>query len=160
MNSSMRGLMDKVEDVLYGREEKPPHVFYHFASDDHVAHVLVRGLLLEDKTIDLGKGRSLMFHKAHNPPHGQDHIHYCVKGAKMYALNKDGTAHDRSHGVEMARWAVQGTEKHFPDFTIPPKGLIEALMPEPEKGLLLEGLAMNAVLVPPADLLKAEAKAG
>ena len=103
-------------------------VIYHFDQDDPVAESTVRSLLNEQHPrVDLGKGRSIIFHRAHIPS-TEDHLHFLVKGAKIAAINQSGTAHDRSHGVQLQRWALDGMQQYYPDFKLPPDGLIEALM--------------------------------
>lgn len=112
--------------------------FYHFASDDSVASALLAELLNEGcQTKDLGKGRSIMFHRAHVPV-GQDHIHFLVKGKKVAALNRDGTAHDKSHGYQMLQWQMDGLAKHHPGFALPKTGLIEQLTTDSTILMLIE----------------------
>lgn len=123
-------------------------VIYHFAQDDPVAEFIVRALLNEQRpAVDLGKGRSMLFHKAH-VPNTEDHLHFFVKGARIAAINRSGTAHDGSHGVQLQRWALDGIKQHYPDFTLPPNGLIEALMSNNlSQQLLTEAFDENTVLV-------------
>ena len=124
------------------------NVFYHFASDDVLARIILVSVLNEDrKHLDLGKGREIFFHTAHVQP-GQDHLHFKLNGAKLYAINRDGSAHDASHGKQMARWAQEGMRDSYLGFTVPKDGLIEALVEVPSGKLLLEndGSAMGAVV--------------
>jgi hypothetical protein len=94
-------------------------VIYHVATDDRVAELVVRGLLLEAiPRVELGKGRSILFHKAH-VPNTQDHLHFVVKGDKIAAVNKSGRAHDQSHGYQLQKWALDGAKKYDPDFIMP-----------------------------------------
>lgn len=72
------------------------------------------------------------------------------------AINKSGSAHDRSHGVQLQRWALDGMRQYYPDFTVPPEGLIEALMGESSSHLLTEAFDPKEVLVPRADRVLAE----
>jgi hypothetical protein len=131
-------------------------VIYHFAQDDPVAEFIVRGLLNEQRpAVELGKGRSILFHKAH-VPNTEDHLHFFVRGAKVAAINQSGKAHDRSHGVQLQRWALDGMKQHYPDFKRPPNGLIEALMSEPSQQLLTEAFDENAVLLSKSLRLLAE----
>ena len=105
------------------RSEAPPrpvYACYHIAGDDPLGLFIMRHFLGEARSeVALGKGRMMFFHRAHAPG-GQDHVHFVVKGAKVFAINKDGSAHDRSHGVEMQRWAVDGLNAHHSGFTVPP----------------------------------------
>lgn len=146
MPQQMKGLIKRLREIEQGADH---YVYYHYSSDDALAEFIVTNLLREAKEyVDLGKGRSLMFHKAHDGQ-GQDHVHFCVKKAKVYAINQDGTAHDRSHGVKMQRWALDGLEKNYPEFKRPKDGLIEALLAGPSGPMLTEGAGAADVLVPP-----------
>lgn len=50
------------------RQAAATFAFYHFESDDAVAETVIRLLLNEEKPrVDLGKGRSILFHQAHVP---------------------------------------------------------------------------------------------
>lgn len=143
----------------YLNRQAATFAFYHFESDDAVAETVIRLLLNEEKPrVDLGKGRSILFHHAHVPG-TQDHLHFLVKGAKIAAVNADGSAHDRSHGIQLQRWALDGAAKHYPDFRMPKDGLIEGLLVGSEPSLLLEGTHVGEVLVPAAERLLAIAKA-
>ena len=134
-------------------------VIYHFDADDAVARQLVFEVLTEaKKSVDLGQGKSIVHHKAHIPD-GQDHLQFMVKGRKVYSVNKDGTAHDRSHGKKMQRWALDGAAAHYPGFKMPDDGLIEAILANEEAELLTESNDRPATLISKALLAKALAKA-
>lgn len=135
-------------------------IFYHFDSKDVIARFILASMLKEDrKYVDLGKGREIFFHTAHITA-GQDHLHFYQKSSKLYALNRDGSAHDKSHGIKMARWAREGVKDHYPDFTLPKDGLIEAMMDEPGSSFLMESFgSSNPVLVPESTQLLAETRA-
>ncbi|VVT32798.1 conserved hypothetical protein [Roseovarius sp. EC-HK134] len=123
-------------------------VFYHFEITDRVAEVVVRLLLNESKPyVELGKGRAILHHKAHIPD-TQDHLHFRVKGTNIAAINKDGSAHDKSHGVMLQKWATNGAKKYFPDFHIPDDGLIESIFCD-EVTLLTEEADHGQVVLSP-----------
>lgn len=134
-------------------------VIYHFEQSDEVAETIVRLLLNEEKpSVDLGKGRRILFHIAHVPT-GEDHLHFRVKGKNIAAINKSGTAHDKSHGVKLQRWALDGMEQHYPGFKRPVDGVIECLMGKPTAGgiqTLNENFTRKEVLLPRARRLLAE----
>ena len=122
-------------------------VFYHFDTSDRVAEVVISLLLNEAKPyVDLGKGRAIRHHKTHIPD-TQDHLHFLVKRTNIAAINKDGSAHDRSHGVQLQKWATDGAKKNFPDFHIPDDGLLESLFAE-DAVLLSEAQDHGNVLLP------------
>ena len=120
---------------------------YHYDASDLVAEIILSSLLNEAKKLaDLGAGKRIAFHKAH-VPNGQDHLHFLVKGASIYAINQDGSAHDQSHGVTMQKWAIIGAQKHYPAFTMPKDGLIECLF-ERQSVLLLEDASSQPLIAP------------
>ncbi|MBZ9703247.1 MULTISPECIES: hypothetical protein [unclassified Mesorhizobium] len=137
-------------------EMKEVDVFYHFATDDQVAKDTILKLLTEAiPFVDLGKGRSIVHHKAH-VPNTEDHLHFVVNGNKFAAVNKSGTAHDRSHGIKLQNWALKGAAKHYPDFTMPKNGLIETLYGQSDNELLLESDRRPKVLLSRARRVLAE----
>jgi hypothetical protein len=114
------------------------YVLFHYREADAVAADRVRTYLVEGgKLILLGQGRAVRFDRAHVPG-GQDHLHFLQKGDNLYALNRDGTAHDKSHGVQMFNWSIDHIQKTYPDWTIPKDGLIEAMLDRGEKSYLVE----------------------
>lgn len=138
-------------------KKAPPekYVFVHFDENDYEAELVAYRLLGEaKKEVDLGKGRKIYFHKAHIP-NTEDHLHFYVKGSKAFALNQSGTAHDRSHGVQMANWAVDAVKKHYPQFTIPKKGLIEHLLADQSGGMLCESDGKQRILVSKSEMITA-----
>lgn len=123
-------------------------VFYHFETSDRVAEVVIRLLLNEAKPyVDLGKGRAIMHHKAH-VRNTQDHLHFRVKGTNIAAVNKDGSAHDKSHGVQLQKWAMDGARQHYPNFRIPDDGLIESIFSD-DTALLTEATVHGRILLSP-----------
>ncbi len=133
-------------------------VLYHFNPDDRTAEKVIRLLLNEDKRrVDFGQGRTIIFHRA-TVPNTFDHLHFQVKGTNIAAINRDGTAHDRSHGIKLQRWALDGMANHYPGFKPPKDGIIESLMAAPlspgsqvlnENECFIEGATMipRAVLI-------------
>ena len=147
-------MMKKFREFMYvdqGKRKQEYSVYFHGREDDVIGSFILNQLLSEDKKEELGKGRYVYKHSAHTDP-GQAHLHFYQNGAHLYALNKDGSAHDQSHGKQMARWAIQAVQEKFPGFQLPTKGLIEAMMTG-EVELLNEGIA-NGLPCVPADVLQ------
>jgi hypothetical protein len=133
------------------------YIVHHFATDDAEAYAGLRYLEESGRRFDLGQGRSILFHRAH-VPNTQDHLHFLQNGRKLYALNRDGTAHDASHGTQMHRWAMDAVKDRYSDFVIPNVGLIEAMFNEGE--LLMETASTrDQVRLPPAIISAAVAHA-
>lgn len=140
----VKSFKDFLYDATSGNRDV--NVIYHFETADRVAEVIVRLLLNEAKPyIDLGKGRAILHHKAHIP-NTQDHLHFRVKGTNIAAFNKDGSAHDKSHGIQLQKWATDGAKKHYPDFNIPTDGLIESIFSD-NASLLIEAQDCDHVLL-------------
>lgn len=132
------------------------YILHHFDAADPDAQDFVRRYLVEGgRTFDFGQGRAVMFHRGH-VPNSQDHLHFLLKGKKLYALNRDGTAHDASHGNQMHRWAMDAVQNRYPDFKIPPRGLIESMLME---GSLLVEASSHRELIRPNLLIAALNKA-
>ena len=122
------------------------YVLHHFDSADADARDFVRHYLVEGgRTFDLGQGRAVMFHRGH-VPNSQDHLHFLLKCQKLYALNRDGTAHDASHGRQMHRWAMDAVQTRYPEFKVPPRGLIESMLME--GSLLVEASGQQELIRP------------
>jgi hypothetical protein len=146
MPSKLREIMKAIEEA----RNPPGLVIYHFDTGDALAELILTAMLNEAKSVvDLGKGRSIMFHKAHAAG-GQDHLHFRVKGSNIAAVNADGTAHDRSHGIQLQRWALDGAKAHYPQIRMPKDGLIEQLIAtdrqllnEEETGPLLDRVLLR-----------------
>ena len=152
----------KVAEILgevIRRKSRPKLAIYHFDSEDLIAPIIIRALLCEAlPSVDLGKGRSIIFHKAHTGE-GQDHLHFRVKGATISSVNRDGSAHDRSHGIQLQRWATDGAKAHYPGMKMPPKGLIEQLVIEPDASQFLTEGAGPRTLIGVDQIQRAEEKA-
>ncbi|MBV1825552.1 hypothetical protein [Komagataeibacter oboediens] len=170
MDKDLQGIEEKINKIIKLKPEvdsirnkldimmkdKISSICFHFDDEDVLAKLILSSILTEDKKkVDLKAGKCIYYHRAHVPG-TQDHLHFYQKGSKLFALNRDGTAHDKNHGVQIPNWAQQGIKTHYPDFTIPLDGLIESLAGSKEKNLLLENKDENNVLVPPDVISRAE----
>jgi len=68
---------------------------------------------------------SVLDHSRHVPS-GQDHLHIYKKNALLFALNRDGTAHDRSHGARIPNRVADTLRTKYPDWIIPDNNIIES----------------------------------
>ncbi len=111
------------------------HCWYTFQVDEYVVHVLLDVRTLDANCLDeaehrgrpLGGQYSAQLHSPHTPPPvGQFHLHVYARNNQIFALNMDGSAHDRSHGTTMPRKVADAIKNLFPDFTVPPNNFIEA----------------------------------
>jgi hypothetical protein len=75
----------------------------------------------------IGGTYSAIEHKPKVPPNAQPHYHFYDRNNHLYAINKDGTAHDASHGCKL-----NNTISKFLNtvgYTVPANNLIESLNP-------------------------------
>ena len=98
--------------------------------DTEFIHILFRNnetsALFEAKNRGkpVGGAYSLQFHKKHSQK-DKDHIHAYEKNKQLFALNIDGTAHDRSHKVRIPNKLAKGIRNHFPYIILPNDNVIE-----------------------------------
>jgi hypothetical protein len=78
----------------------------------------------KQKGVSLGGQYSAIRHTVPEP--GKEHIHVYARGNDIFALNKDGTAHDKSHGVTIPNRVADAIRTHFPNFSLPPNNFIES----------------------------------
>lgn len=88
-------------------------------------------LLLEKKDIELGNQYTARLDRdpAHQPPKPEkDHIHVFKKGKELFAINRDGTAHDGCHNVKIPGAIFNVLQNKFSDFKFPPSRIIEQIL--------------------------------
>lgn len=100
--------------------------------EDYVINIYSGGgeaqrLLTEAKHrgIPLGGQYSAQRHGPHTPK-GQHHLHVYAKNNELFAINKDGTAHDDSHGAQIPSKVHRSLRNLFPDYNIPSNGFLES----------------------------------
>jgi len=59
--------------------------------------------------------------------HGQKHVHVYYKNNQIFALNIDGSAHDKSHGVKIPGKVAKVLSDVLPNFEFPKDNIIESL---------------------------------
>lgn len=87
-------------------------------------------LLLEYLT-PLKKGYSARLDqdKSHIPPDpNKQHIHVFKNGKELFAINKDGSAHDDSAGKIIPGAIFNTLKQKYPGFNFPPNRLIQEMM--------------------------------
>jgi hypothetical protein len=112
-------------------ETDPSHQWFSFAVDQYEVHILfeatTENVITEarHKGVPLGGRYSVQLHKAHSPV-GQEHIHVYARNNQLFALNKDGSAHDSSHQTRIPNKVANAIQSAFPQFTLPPGNFIES----------------------------------
>lgn len=69
---------------------------------------------------------SYMKHPPHTSP-GEYHIHVYDGQNQIFAINKNGTAHDGYHGVRIPNKVYNALVQKFPEWTFPSNQVIESL---------------------------------
>ncbi len=117
-------------------DESPEKLMEYFRLQEKSEHIIsdqMMGLklLLEKKEIDLGNRYSARFDRdtAHQPPKPEkDHIHVFKKGKEIFAINRDGTAHDGWHNVMIPGAIFNILQNKFSSFNFPQSRLIETML--------------------------------
>lgn len=79
----------------------------------------------KNRGLPVGGQYSIQFHGSHSPV-GMNHLHAYERNNQLFALNIDGTAHDRSHGVRIPNKLAKAITHYFPNFKIPQDNMIES----------------------------------
>jgi hypothetical protein len=110
---------------------KPSYEWLIFSVEEYLVHVLFESsassLITEakHKGMPLSGQYSAQLHGAHSSV-GQQHIHVYAKNNQLFALNKDGSAHDASHQTQIPNKVAEAIQGNFPWFTLPPNNIIES----------------------------------
>lgn len=112
-------------------ESEPEYQWFSFEVEEYSVHVLYdakeSNVLTEakHKGLPLGGQYSAQLHNAHSNA-GQQHLHVYAKNNQLFSLNKDGTAHDKSHQTQIPNKVAKAIANKFPDFTLPNDNFIES----------------------------------
>lgn len=88
------------------------------------------------KYVDLGKRYRGRIDGPHDPKTGQVHIHVYAGKTQIFAMNVDGTAHDRSHDYQIPSVVAKEMARTLQQFRLPPNNYIEWLDEETTQLLL------------------------
>ena len=106
-------------------------MWYTFESDGYVVHIWLDSKELQGineakhKGNPLGGSYSAQLHQAHSSV-GQKHLHVYSKNNQLFSLNKDGSAHDQSHGARIPNKVASAIKTQFSAFTLPKNNIIES----------------------------------
>lgn len=77
------------------------HVYFEDRTSNRSGNVveLLNEAIYKGKPI--GGSYSALEHKPKVPPNAQPHYHFYDRNRQLFAINKDGTAHDDSHGCKI-----------------------------------------------------------
>lgn len=114
-----------------------------FEVDKYIVHFVCSmedALLLESKLpgVPLGGPYSAVAHSGSTNTKTQDHLHIYKNRNKIFAINKDGTAHDASHGARIPSKVASAIKKCYPDVVLPADNIIECLNEAQQLKLLVE----------------------
>lgn len=105
-----------------------------YTDDDAVSQLLVEARL---------RGRPLVSTYSYRLDPSRDgtglsHLHIYARRKEIFAINRDGTAHDDSHGVRIPNKVADALRTAFPDWTFPRDNIIESLFPTALHTILVE----------------------
>ncbi len=114
-----------------------PHVYeYILIIEEFVVHIYcniiddaTNNILNESKnkgSISINAISSVEKHSPHTPK-GQNHLHVYVKNNQIFSINKDGSAHDGHHGIQIPNKIYHSLKTNFPDFNLPKNKIIESI---------------------------------
>jgi hypothetical protein len=111
-------------------KEAEKRMWYTFESEGYVVHIWFDSEELHEineakyKGTPIGGQYSAQLHQAHSTV-GQQHLHVYAKNNQLFSLNKDGSAHDRSHTAVIPNKVAKAIKNHFPSFELSSKNIIE-----------------------------------
>lgn len=98
---------------------------YHFYTSSDETAIGAPKPLTESKHGNVGQ-YTYRIDSPHDSVNGQHHVHFMQKGKDLFALNKDGSAHDGCHGVRINNKILDALPKIMPGITVPKDGIIES----------------------------------
>ena len=128
------GTADSIANALIADAVAPRLVVVHLYTDrPNASHLLLEA---QHRGVPIGGPYSVRHDRPHSSV-GQEHLHFFDRSGELFAINKDGTAHDRSHGYQIPNRIAKAMAQQFPDFSIPKNRLIESI-PDDLLALLTE----------------------
>lgn len=107
------------------------HIYMmHEDAEQAVKNCSERKILLEAKQGQIGQ-YTYRIDPPHNSENGQQHVHVMLKGKELFALNRDGSAHDGWHGAEIPKKVYDKLPSLFPSLVLPSNRLIESVITKP-----------------------------
>jgi len=100
-------------------DEYTIHLYF---SDEEQRQLLTEA---ERRGVPLTGVYSVLKHQPHTGG-SQYHLHIYKKQNQIFAINKDGTAHDQSHEAVIPRKVSDALKQKFPDWDIPRNNLLES----------------------------------
>jgi len=110
------------------------HIYFYEAPEKPTPFSSESKLLQEARRQNIGKGYSISFDRNTYSfaDTAKDHLHFLLNGQKIGAVNRDGTAHDKSHGVRIPNHMADYIRSKYPDFQIRPDNMIEGVSDQDE----------------------------
>ena len=122
--------MKSIRELL-AKKETSRRTWFSFELGEYVVHIWFNSDEMQEineakyKGSPLGGQYSAQLHQPHSSV-GQKHLHVYAKNNQLFSLNKDGSAHDKSHGAVIPNKVVKAIKNHFPSFIIPDNNIIES----------------------------------
>jgi len=100
-----------------------------FEVEEYVVHVYSA----DDKVLEEARHRGTpltgTYSADEHPPHvfpNQHHLHIYSRGNQLFAINRDGTAHDASHGCRIPNKVAKALKQKYPNYNLPKDNMIES----------------------------------
>ena len=99
-------------------------MYYKFTVEEYTIYLYPSSIREKDRIEEARHRR-----EPRDTPHsdsGQYHLHVYNRNNQLFAINKDGTAHDQSHGCRIPNKVAKVLRIRFPDYRIPSNNFIES----------------------------------
>ena len=107
-------------------------MYYKFTVEEYTIYLYPSSIREKDRIEEArhrGKPLRGPYSVIDHPPRsdsGQKHLHVYCRNNEIFAINKDGTAHDQSHGCRIPNKAADALRSMYPDFCFPRDNFIES----------------------------------
>ena len=107
-------------------------MYYKFTVEEYTIYLYPSSIREKDRIEEARhRGEPLIgkYSVRRDSPHsdsGQYHLHVYNRNNQLFAINRDGTAHDQSHGCRIPNKVAKVLRIKFPDYRIPSNNFIES----------------------------------
>ena len=116
----------RFKEYLSNLENSKKYVRQTFAEDGKIFHFYTSADSLDEaKWVELGKGNSVRYDSGNTGTKTKGHLHFLHKGKDLITINRDGIAHDQSHGYKMSKRQTNIVSSKF-GFSVPDDNILES----------------------------------
>lgn len=115
--------------VTISDEEIFVHIFFQETTEKPGLFTSDSKILQESRFQNWGKGIEVRFDRSNYGLNNtaKDHLHIYKKGNHLFAINRDGTGHDRTSQIQIPRGIADRLRQDYPDFIIPENNFVESV---------------------------------